>query len=132
MRHVFVDTSGFYAMLDPTDPYHEGARDAFQQASSQHWTLHTTSYVVHETWALIQHRLGWQAVEAFLDRLLPLCRVEYVNQSLHALGAARCRQAHQRHLSLTDCISFEYAAQSGIKSVIANDEHFEREGMTTL
>ena len=132
MKHVFVDTSGFYALLDPTDPYHQSARNAFEQATSQHWSLHTTSYVVHETWALVQHRLGWQAVEAFLDRLLPLCDVKYVNQSLHALGAARCRQARQRHLSLTDCISFEYAAQSGIKTVIANDEHFQREGMTLL
>jgi hypothetical protein len=35
----------------------------------------TTNYVVHETWALVQHRLGWNAVEDFLDVMLPLCRV---------------------------------------------------------
>ena len=29
MKSVFVDTSGFYACLDRTDPFHPGALDAF-------------------------------------------------------------------------------------------------------
>ena len=58
MKTVFVDTSGFYALLDRTDPFHNTAKDAFQRAEQQKWRLVTTNYVVHETWALIQHRLG--------------------------------------------------------------------------
>src|SRR5688572_8247254 len=63
--------------------------------------------VVHETWALVQHRLGWAALEDFLDVLLPLCLVEFVDESLCSLGMQRCRRARLRHLSLTDCTSFE-------------------------
>lgn len=46
----------------------------------------TTNYVVHETWALVQHRLGWNGLEDSLDVLLPLCRVEFVDDTLHAWG----------------------------------------------
>ena len=65
MKQVFVDTSGFYAMLDKTDPFHPAVRSYFQQAMDEKWTLQTTDYVVHETWALVQKSLGWDAVEYF-------------------------------------------------------------------
>jgi predicted nucleic acid-binding protein len=70
--------------------------------------------------------LGWSALEDFLDVLLPSCRVEFVDQTLYALGAQRCRQAHLRHLSLTDCISFESMKRLSITEAIASDDHFDR------
>jgi predicted nucleic acid-binding protein len=132
MSAIFVDTSGFYAILDGTDPYHAAALAAIGEAMAEARALHTTSYVVHEAWALIQHRLGWPAVDALVDRLVPLCKVEHVMQPLYALGAARCRQARQRHLSLTDCVSFEYMRSAGIRHAIACDPHFLREGIVLL
>lgn len=132
MKGVFVDTSGFYAILDATDPYHAGALTAFRKAMAEGTPLVTNSYAVHEAWALIQHRLGWEAVDAFLDRLLPHCTIEHVDQRLHALGAARCRQARLRHLSLTDCVSFEFMRSAGIRHAIASDTHFRREGFVLL
>jgi len=129
---VFVDSSGFYAILDGTDPYHAAALAAFRRAAAEGRPLHTTSYVVHEAWALIQHRLGWQAVDAFVDRILSQCKMEHVDQPLYASGAARCRQARQRHLSLTDCVSFEYMKRAGLRDVIASDPHFVREGFAQL
>ena len=127
MKTVFVDTSAFFAVLDGTDPFHSEALGAFQRAANENWQLVTTNYVVHETWALIQNRLGWEGVEAFLDRLLPRCRTIWVDERLYTLGAARCRQMRLRRLSLTDCISFECMKQRGIREGIARDEHFERE-----
>ena len=130
MKTVFVDTSGFYAVLDATDPFHPAATDAFQHAEQEHWTLWTTNYVVHETWALVQHRLGWNAVDDFLSVMLPLCQVEFVDAALHTLGSSRCRQARLRHLSLTDCVSLEFMQQRGLGEAIARDEHFAREQIT--
>ena len=128
MRQVFVDTSGFYAELDSTDPSHKLAKDAFVLALREKRKLITTNYVVHESWAVIQARLGWDAVDAWRDRLVSLCDVVWVTQEIHNLGEARCRQARQRHLSLTDCISIEVMRRRRIESAIAFDEHFEREG----
>lgn len=91
MKDVFVDTSGFYAVLDPTDPFHQVATEGFERAEHEGWKLWTTSYVVHESWALIQHRLGWQALDQFLEVLLPFCAIEYVDRALQVLGELRCR-----------------------------------------
>lgn len=126
MKAVFVDTSGFYACLDGTDPFHPQALATFERAEKEHWELATTNYVIHETWALVQRRLGWKAVETFLNDLLPRCGIVWVDESLHALGAARCRQTGERRFSLTDAISLECMAKRGIVEAIAQDEHFSR------
>ena len=128
MTPVFVDTSGFYAFLDRSDPFHPKARALFLRAEEGKWQLFTTSYVVHESWALIQARLGWDAVEDWLRTLLPMCEVIWVDESLHRLGAARARQARERRLSLTDCISFEAMVARGCPEAIADDEHFRKLG----
>lgn len=128
MKSVFVDTSGFYAFLDRTDPIHPSVKKHFKKAKKWSWKLVTTSYVIHESWALVQARLGWEALDAWRDRLVPLCEVVWVDPSLHALGEARCRQARERRLSLTDCISFELMRQNRVQEYIGQDEHFEREG----
>ena len=128
MRPVFVDTSGFYGLLDRTDLSHAEAAESFRKARAEGWRLFTTNYVVHEAWALIQGRLGWDAVDAWRDRILPQCEVLWVDASLHAIGEARCRQARERRLSLNDCVSLEVMRRRGIREFIGNDDHFLREG----
>lgn len=128
MRTVFVDTSGFYAFLDKTDPFHREAKELILRGREENWDLLTSSLVVQETWALIQARLGWDALEDWLCSLLPLCQVVWVDERLYELGAARARQARERRLSLTDCVSFEVMLAHGCRAAIANDEHFRRNG----
>jgi len=129
MKTVFVDTSGFYACLDQTDSFHPRALAAFERADKENWMLLTTNYVVHETWALIQRRLGWEAVETFLNDLLPRCTVIFVDEELYHAAAARCRQIRERRFSLTDAISLEFMARRKITEAIAQDEHFARENV---
>ena len=131
MTLAFVDTSGFYAFLDSEDPFHLQAKDLFLRAREEQWVLFTSSYVVHESWALIQARLGWDALEDWLSILLPMCEVVWVDETLHRLGVARARQARERRLSLTDCVSFELMSSRGCKQAIADDEHFKKMGYTT-
>lgn len=129
MISVLVDTSGFYAALDARDANHARAVALFRQAAAEAWRLETTSYVVHETWALVQARLGWDAVDVLTRKLLPLCSIAFVDATLHELGVARCSQARSRWLSLTDCVSFAYAHRKSLTRAIAFDEHFDREGL---
>lgn len=129
MREVFVDTSGFYALLDASDPFHAEARTLFHQAGESAWALLTTNYVVQESWALIQNRLGWAALEAWHDQVLPHCRVIWVDETSHRMGEARCFQARERRLSLTDCISLEIMRARGLREAIARDEHFAKAGI---
>ena len=129
MKTVFVDTSGFYACLDQTDSFHPRALAAFERAEKENWTLLTTNYIVHETWALIQRRLGWEAVETFLNDLLPRCTLIWVDENLYQAAATRCRRTHERRFSLTDAISLESMARQKITEAIAQDEHFARENV---
>lgn len=128
MKVVFVDTSAFYAFLDGSDRFYPKAKELFLRAEQERWHLFTTSFVVHETWALTQARLGWDAVEDWLSSLLPLCEVVWVDERLYERGAARARQAKQRKLSLTDCISFEAMLARGCQEVMADDADFTKAG----
>jgi predicted nucleic acid-binding protein len=49
MTTVFVDTSGFYAFLDKTDPFHREAKALFLRGRDENWGLLTSSLVVQET-----------------------------------------------------------------------------------
>jgi predicted nucleic acid-binding protein len=70
------------------------------------------------------------SVKGAFDRIVPLCEVVWVDSLLHELGAARCRQARERRLSLTDCVSIETMRRRGLTEAIASDEHFAREGFS--
>ena len=129
MKPVFVDTSGFYAALDADDPHHAEALSLFGRADAEDWLLVTHGCVVHETWALIQARLGWEAVDEWQRVLLARCEVVWVDERLHALAAARCRQARERRLGLADCVSLELAHREGMRDALAYDEHLSAAGL---
>ena len=69
MRRVFVDTSGFYALIIRDDLNHDRAHDLFARAQQEKWRLLTTNAVVFETHALLLHRArpGREIALAFLD-----------------------------------------------------------------
>lgn len=129
MIEVFVDTSGFYAFIDGSDPRHGDAKRIFKRSLDEGWTLVTTSYVVHECWALMQHRLGWEAVDAWASQIIPCCQIVWVDERLHEMGVERARQSRERGFSLTDAVSLACIRQRGIPFAVAFDRHFEREGI---
>lgn len=75
---IFVDTSALYAVLDRNDEVHEAAlstrTDLLSRASRP--ALLTSNYVLVEAFALIQARLGLEAVHTFHDDMLPVLRLE--------------------------------------------------------
>jgi uncharacterized protein len=127
-RTVFVDTSGFYAALTPVDAFHTEASTLFLRARDEHWNLITTNYVLHESWALIQRRFGWEALEALNSVLTRMCNIHFITAELHNKAAERCARARLRSLSLTDCSSFEVMAALNVTEVIASDRHFAAAG----
>jgi predicted nucleic acid-binding protein len=54
----FVDTSALLAVMDKDDAVHKEAKALWKQITEQRATLVTTNYVVLETVALLQHRIG--------------------------------------------------------------------------
>ena len=59
-----------------------------------------------ESFALIQHRLGTEAVRVFQDDIVPLIGIEWIDEAVHMAGVSAILVAGKRNLSLVDCTSF--------------------------
>ncbi len=70
----FVDTSAILALMVGSDRAHREAAEVFEKLRSRQAALVTTSYVLVETYALIDRRLGRDAVRDFRARFVPLIR----------------------------------------------------------
>ncbi|MDD3847656.1 MAG: PIN domain-containing protein [Syntrophorhabdaceae bacterium] len=129
---VFIDTSALFALLDADDNNHTRAAGAWRELIGSGQNLVTTSYVLVESCALIQNRLGFEAVRGFCDDLVPVLSVEFVASDIHRLGTAALLAASRKGLSLVDCVSFETMRELGIRSVFTFDRHFREYGFTAL
>jgi predicted nucleic acid-binding protein len=129
---IFIDTSAFFALLDRDDDNHEAAKNAWTEIMSGGNTLVTSNYVLIETFALLQSRLGMTAVRAFQGDLFPILNVEFINQETHRSGTAALLTAAKRRLSLVDCVSFELMGTLGIKTAFAFDTHFKDAGFQVM
>jgi len=125
---VFVDTSAFFAVLDADDENHAAARRMWEDLLTQEVALVCSSYVLVDTLALVQRRLGIPAVRVFQGDIMPVLNVEWVDESLHQVGIACVLAAARRGLSLVDCVSFEIMRRLGIKTAFVFDHHFEEQG----
>ena len=125
---VFVDTSALYALLDRDDDNHAAARRGWTDILESGTPAVTSSYVLVETVALLQSRLGLEAVRAFEDAVVPILHVEFVTGDLHRLGMAALLVASRRRLSLVDCVSFEIMRRHGIGAAFTFDGHFKEQG----
>ncbi|MGQ9498683.1 MAG: type II toxin-antitoxin system VapC family toxin [Desulfotomaculales bacterium] len=125
---IFIDTSAFLAVLDADDENHLPARRTWEGILASGASLITTSYVLVETYALVQRRLGMEAVRTFHEDIVPLLQVEWVDGNLHQQGANALLTARRRNLSLVDCTSFAVMRRLGIRRAFALDKHFSEQG----
>ncbi len=130
---VFADTSALYALLDADDENHVRSAETWRrQITGSDENMVTTNYVLVETFALVQSRLGLEAVREFQESIVPVLSVEFVTPETHRLGIAALLAASRRGLSLVDCVSFEVMRDLGIKSVFTFDSHFRQYGFTPV
>ena len=129
---IFIDTSAFYALLDRDDANNQKAAKVWTYLLGADYTLVTSNYILVEAFALMQNRLGLDAVRGFQEDILPLITIEFVSPEMHRSGIAALLSASRRSLSLVDCVSFELMRSSGIKSVFAFDNHFKEQGFVIM
>lgn len=129
---VFVDTSAFLAVLNREDVHHPTAKVIWQRLLQHDEPLVCSNYVLVETLALLQNRLGMAAVRAFQQAVTPLLHIEWISPVAHHAAAAALLTANRRALSLVDCTSFEVMRAHGITQVFAFDPHFDEQGFERL
>lgn len=130
---VFLDTSALFAVLDRDDANHPKAKRLWADIlDSEDNTLITTNYIVVESFALVQNRLGLEAARGLHEDMLPLINIEWVDADTHRAGVSAFLSASRRRLSLVDCVSFEVMRNTGIRTVFAFDPHFKEHGFTYI
>lgn len=124
---LFVDTSALYALMDRDDFNHERARRFWIELSPDEPLL-THNYVLVETSALVQRRLGIEALQTLLDELtLPISTV-FVDRVMHDAAVSGVLNARVRHVSLVDVVSFEVMRRAGVRAAFTFDDHFAQFG----
>jgi predicted nucleic acid-binding protein len=129
---VFVDTSAFYAVFDRDDANHSMAKPVWERLLREQATLLTNNYVVIETSALLQHRLGVAALRAFLEDVVPLLQLDWISEHRHKAGAEAVLAGSRRKLSLVDCISFQTMREHGVRTAFCFDRHFREQGFEVV
>jgi uncharacterized protein len=130
--NVFLDTSALFALLDQDDDNHQRAAGVWRKILEEGARLITSNYVLVETVALLQSRIGIEAVRLFQTEMAPAIHIEYVNADLHRLGIASLLAVGKRKLSLVDCVSFEIMRELGLTHAFTFDAHYRGQGFGTL
>jgi predicted nucleic acid-binding protein len=129
---TFVDTSALYAVLDRDDANHPAARQTWERLIRSSEPLLTHNYVLVETAALVQNRLGIAALRAFQDRCIPVLQIHWLTEAEHATAMEMTLAADRRRLSLVDCASFLTMRSHAISDVFCFDKHFAEQGFKPI
>ncbi len=129
---IFVDTSAIFALLDSDDQYHPQAVALWQKVVADGYQLYTTNYVVIECVALIQRRLGFSALDDFVQHILPSLTIGWVSAETHTTAFEFLLQQRKRDMSLVDCVSFEFMRRFSIDTAFTFDKHFDEQGFRLL
>jgi len=135
MAHeIFIDTSGFYALLVKRDDKHTAATTILRSAASARRGFVTTDYVLDETATLLKARGLGHLTRGFFDTVFDstVCQVEW-------MGAAEFQDAKTLFLkqfdqpwSFTDCVSFRVMRQRRVRNALTKDVHFAQAGFIAL
>jgi predicted nucleic acid-binding protein len=129
---IFVDTSAFYAILDDRDPNHASARRELDRMAAADESLLSHEYVLVETAALVQRRLGIDVLRRFVDDVLPVVAIAWVDEALHAEAREALLGSGRRHVSLVDWTSFLVMRRHGVARAFAFDPDFREQGFEVL
>lgn len=117
-------------MLDHDDQFHEEARRVFTTLSADEPVTH--NYVLVETIAIAQRRLGKAAARRLVQELAPVLTTVWIDEATHAAGIAALLAALPTKVSLIDFVSFEVMREHGIARAFAFDDDFRSAGFEPM
>ena len=129
---VFVDTSALIGLLDASEAKHAACAREWKRLLAADAALVTSSYVMVETCAVAQRRLGMEAARSLTVDFLPLLAVDWVDEPVHAAGHAAMLIANRKDLSLVDCVSFEIMRRRDVRTALALDSDFADQGFSVV
>mgnify|MGYP001324494788 CR=1 FL=1 len=131
---VFLDTSGWLALLNSGDPQHQSADRIWRQVIGSSTRVIFTDWIVAETGngsarSQSRHRFV-DAVKAILgDRRVELI---VIDSELMLRSLDFYVQHSDKSYGLVDCASFIVMRDRGITEAFTSDVHFEQAGFARL
>ena len=129
---VFVDTSFWIALFQPSDGRHSAAAEAAAQVEDAR--LVTSGAIVAETWTLLRRRAGHAKAWLWLDKVRGKtnCRIERVTREVEEEAWAWLRVHDERPYSFVDATSFALMRRLRIGEALAFDGDFAAAGFVEL
>lgn len=135
-RSMFVDTSGWFALVVPKDPHHTAAEQLYRSAYAESTTtIYTTDHVLAELVALLtaRHVARHQVIHE-IEHILFDTRITklYSYPTTVGLAWSLLAQHPDKEWSLVDAISIIRMQQLQILEALTTDPHFEQAGLIRL
>jgi predicted nucleic acid-binding protein len=133
-REIFVDTSGFYALLVKKDDMHKKAAALLLQAERRRAGFVTTDYVLDETVTLLCARGHGHLVQPLLQVTLrsQACAIDWTGPDDFLRTAIFLGKHIDQGWSFTDCVSFQSMKTRRLRDALTKDEHFVKAGFVAL
>lgn len=131
-REVFVDSSGWYAMVDADDPNHVAAVRTLRRLTEGRRVLVSTNHVIGETYTLLRKRLGLRLAHGFLQyvRTDPAVQRTFVPEEWEDEAERLLEQFDDPLFSYVDAVSFVTMRRLRILEALAFDRDFAIAGFT--
>jgi predicted nucleic acid-binding protein len=132
-REVLFDTSGFFALLNESDPAHPKATEWAQGEQGRVRPI-STEWIIGETCTLLIARNRPHLVARFLDHVDRSAALLLINPDEDLLRSAKAliRQQADQGYSFVDCLSFCVMKERRIQRALTTDGHFQTAGFIPL
>jgi hypothetical protein len=133
-NEIFVDTSGFFAMLASDDDRHAAAAKIVASARKRKRGFVTSDYVLDETATLLKARRKNHLLPAFFASLdqSRACHVEWIDAERFLDARKHFLKHADQDWSFTDCVSFRVMTELRLRDALTKDAHFEQAGFNAL
>lgn len=126
---VFVDTSGWIAIMVEKDRNHGKAKEYFEALLSEGAALLTSNYVLSETYTRLRYDVGHREAVRFhgiVERAKDekKLRVVYVDEEIEKEAWEIFERYSDQLFSFVDCTSFVICRKNRVSEVFAFDEDF--------
>ena len=132
-KKLFVDTSYVLALFNPSDEFHEKAKELKTLTSPPNAVV-TTEAVLLEIGNALARQNVRQKCSSIIKGFYKSGNIEVVplTTALIKLGLEFFEKRQDKEWGLTDCISFVVMQKHDIRQALAADDHFTQAGFKAL
>jgi len=131
MKAVFADTFFFLAVLNPSDPAHNGSVELSRALECPRVTTAWILTEVADAMSRRNHRAAFLDLLRFLETS-PLVTIIPPSEGLFAKGIELFSKRPDKDWTLTDCISFVVMGDQGLSDALTGDQHFKQAGFNPM